>query len=191
MRPPRTRLDALVARILPQAAVPSHLRPAQLLDDDVVPPLRCADKVFALRELLRTGGNEEPLLDGKIIVTSDDIAAHFCPLLGREPTESLWVVGLDARNHVRLTSCVARGGISYCAVHVADVLRALVLNAVPRGVVVHNHPSGDPTPSADDLALTDALAKGADLLGLRVVDHVIVAGADHFSFAASGLLPRR
>lgn len=191
MRAPRTRVDALVARILPSAPLPSHLRPSQLLDEHVVPPLRVADKVFALRELLRTGGREEPLLDGVAITGSTEIVEHFLPLIGHAPMESLWMVGLDARNHVRFTTCVARGGIVYCAVHVADLLRPLVLNAAPGGIAVHNHPSGSPTPSKQDLELTEALVRGADLLGLRIVDHIIVAADGHFSFADSGLLHQR
>lgn len=70
----------------------------------------------------------------------------------------------------------------------ADVLRPLLLNACSGAIVVHNHPSGDPTPSRDDIELTDRIVRGANVLGLRLVDHLIVGAEGYFSFLDGGLL---
>jgi DNA repair protein RadC len=184
-----TRIDELVAIILPTASVPAHLTPSQLLDDAVVPPARVAAKVLALRELVRRGPRAEDLLEQRI-ASSADIAAHYVPLLRGDTMESLHIVGLDNRSRVRIKRCVARGGISSCAVTPSDVLRPLVLNACSAGVVVHNHPSGDPSPSPEDIALTERLVVGAGVLGLKIIDHVIVGAERHFSFLDGGLLHR-
>lgn len=184
-----TRLDELVRRVLPRAALPRYVRPSQLLDDAVVPPARVAEKVEALRELIRCGGREDDVL-GRI-GSSKDVADHFIPRLGSAPMESLWVAGLSAKNHVRVVHCVARGGVDGCAIAARDVVRVPILNACTSFVIVHNHPSGDPTPSADDIALTERVARGGELLGVRLLDHVIVAACEHFSFLDGGLLPDR
>lgn len=185
-----TWIDELVATVLPTASLPAHLRPAQLLEDSVVPPARIAAKVLALRELVRTGGRAESLVDRRIS-SSRDVAEFFEPRLRGEVTESLHVVGLDAKNRVRFVQCVARGGVSSCAVTPSDVLRPLLLNACNACVVIHNHPSGDPTPSRDDVELTDRLAKSARLLGLHLLDHLIIGAQGYFSFLDGGLLAPR
>lgn len=183
-----TRVDDLVRTLLPKAAIPKHLRPSLLLDDDVVPPPRVAEKVEALRQLVRTGGRCDDVFGP--VQTSRDIAAYFTPRLAAHPFESLWVVGLTAKNGARVVRCVARGSIESCPVSVRDVLRIPVVNACPALVMVHNHPSGDPQPSADDVAITDRIRKGGELLGVRLLDHVIVASKGHFSFLDAGLLAR-
>ncbi|MFO0680534.1 MAG: JAB domain-containing protein [Sandaracinus sp.] len=189
MRSGPTRVDELVATLLPKVSLPSHLTPAQLLDADVVPPAKYAAKVLALRELVRHGGRPDDLVDTRI-ASSADIAAYYLPRLRGDTMESLHVVGLDARQHVRFTQCVARGGISSCAVTPRDVLRPVLLNASAAMVVVHNHPSGDPSPSPEDVALTERLVRGAEVLGVRVLDHVVIGAQGHFSFLDAGMLGR-
>ncbi len=187
MRSGPTRIDELIALVLPKAPLPAHLSPSMLLDEAVVPPAKVAAKVLALRELIRRGGRADELSDLPV-TSSTDVAARYRARLGPDTLESMHVVGLDSRHRVRLELCVARGGISSCAVMPSDVLRPLVLNACAGGVVVHNHPSGDPSPSSEDVALTERLAEGARVLGIRLVDHVIVASGGHFSFLDAGLL---
>jgi DNA repair protein RadC len=185
-----TRIDALVRTILPTAPLPRHLSPRDLLDDCVVPPARVAEKVYALRALVKSGGRAEDLL-GTRIGSSTDIANHYLPLLRGDTMESLHAVGVDSRNAVRMMQCVCRGGLSSCAVVPADVLRPVLLNACSGLIVVHNHPSGETSASQEDLLLTERLARGAEVLGVRLLDHVIVGGEKHFSFLDAGLLITR
>lgn len=181
-----TRIDELVATILPRSRLPRHLRPSQLLDQDVEPPRSIASKVEALRELLRNGARTTPLT-GRI-ASSKDVATHFIPKLGADSLESIWIIGLDAKHRVRVERQVARGGPCHCMVAPGDLLRVLVLNACPAGVMLHNHPSGDPRPSPDDIALTRRVETGATILGLDILDHVVIGGGDYFSFLDEGLL---
>ncbi len=181
-----TRIDELVSLILPRSRLPKHIRPSLLLDGDVEPPSMLAERVEALRELVRRGGRDQPLT-GRI-VSSRDVAKHFMPRLSPDTLESLWVVGLDAKNRARVERQVARGGPASCLVAPGDILRVLVLNACPAGIIVHNHPSGDPNPSPEDIALTTRCVAGAELLGITFLDHIIVAGEQYFSFLDAGLL---
>lgn len=185
MRRGATEIDAWVATLLPRAPLPDHLRPADLLDEAVVPPAKVAEKVMALRKLVKSGGRSEPLTDR--IASSRDVAAYFEPRLRGDTMESIWVVGLDAKNRVVLQHLSARGGLTSCSVTPADLLRPVVLNACAGAIMIHNHPSGDPTPSAEDVALTQRVQRGAELLGIKLLDHIIIGRAGYFSFLDAGL----
>ena len=129
-----------------------------------------------------------PLVRGAPLGSSRDVDASFRPRLSHAEVEHFVVVALDARQRVLKETTIATGSVTHCPVAPADVFRALVREAAPAAVLVHNHPSGDPTPSADDVALTARLVEGARLLGLRIVDHVIVAQSGYVSFVDAGLL---
>lgn len=178
-------LDELVASVIDTRELPPHLGPRDLLDADVVPPHRIAKPVYALRALVRTGGYDEPLI-GRV-ADSATVARHFGALLRSDKTESIWVVFCDARLNVRGYREVARGGVGSCAVTMADILRPAVINAAHSVVLVHPHPSGDPSPSAEDVDLTQRVGDASHLLGMRLLDHVIIGRDRHFSFLDAGL----
>jgi len=131
-----------------------------------------------------------PMLRGDRVVSSRDIDAALRPRLAREPTEHFIAIPLDAKNRAMGELRIATGGLAACPVAPSDVFRALVREAAAAVVFVHNHPSGEPTPSAEDIAVTDRLRIAGDILGVRVVDHVIVGHEGYFSFRDSGLLAK-
>jgi DNA repair protein RadC len=102
--------------------------------------------------------------------------------------EQVWVLALDGRNGLRAARRVAQGGLHGCSVHPRDVLRAAVREAASAFVLVHNHPSGDPAPSAEDVELTNMVARAASVLGTPLVDHVIVASGGHASLLDMGVI---
>ncbi len=108
--------------------------------------------------------------------------------LGDRMHEELWVLALDAKNHVVAARRAATGGVSSCPVHVRDVLRVVLRAGAASFLVVHNHPTGDPTPSPEDVAATRALARAGEACGVPLVDHVVVGGARYTSLFAAGLL---
>lgn len=181
-----TKLDELIRRVLPTEALPDHLRPSHLLDDAVEPPSCVAEQVYALRQLVQSGGRQKPLT-GRL-ASSRNVAEHFTPRLRDRPTESVWVAGLDAKNRVLMTRCVGQGGATASALEPRDVLRPLVLNNATALILVHNHPSGDPAPSSEDAAITRRLKQAAALLGIHLLDHVIIGAEGYFSFLDAGLL---
>ncbi|MCB9653285.1 MAG: JAB domain-containing protein [Deltaproteobacteria bacterium] len=109
-------------------------------------------------------------------------------LLGRDlalcPMESFWVVPLDARGRAIGTTCVAQGTLTSCLVHPREVFAFALRARAASVVLVHNHPSGDPTPSEEDENLTQRLTHAGALLGVPVVDHIVVGTGGYRSLGA-------
>lgn len=141
-----------------------------------------------LAELASTA--EVALLDatkeGRQIRGPSDVAAYLGPELASLAQEQLRVVCLDTRNRVVATPLVYQGGLNATVIRLADVFREAVRLGAAAIVLVHNHPSGDPTPSPEDVRLTVEAGRAGDLLGIEVLDHVVVAGPDHLSLRETG-----
>jgi DNA repair protein RadC len=110
-----------------------------------------------------------------------DVARFFNATLAPLVHEELWIAALDAHNGVRGARMVCRGGLVGAHVRPADVLRAALELGAVAFVMAHNHPSGDPAPSDDDMDLTHAVEHAAHLLGVPLQDHVIVTPAGRFT----------
>jgi len=93
------------------------------------------------------------------------------------------VIGVDIRNGLLDIVEVARGTVLGVEVHPREVFRPLVKMAAAGGVLVHNHPSGEPTPSSDDLALTRRLREAGALIGIPIIDHVVIGDRNYRSIA--------
>ncbi|MDF2694229.1 MAG: repair protein RadC [Labilithrix sp.] len=103
------------------------------------------------------------------------VATWATPRLGALTHEELWMLALDGRGHLRAARCVARGGLHGAAIRAADPLRVALRVDASAFVLVHNHPSGDPTPSREDVALTAKIAAAGEVVGVTLLDHVVVA----------------
>lgn len=117
-----------------------------------------------------------------------DAASIAAALLEGEEQEVFLAFPLDVKNRVLGYVEAARGGIDSCPVDPRVVFRTAVMLGASAVIVVHNHPSGDSTPSAEDVALTTRLVDAGKVLGIPVLDHVIVAGERTYSFAEHGLV---
>lgn len=117
------------------------------------------------------------------------VDAALRPRLATAQSERFLAIALDVKQRLIAEIEIGRGGMTACPVDPGDVFRALLREAAVGAIFVHNHPSGDPQPSVDDVQLTDRLTRAGSLLGIHVLDHVIVAAQGHFSFADAGLLP--
>ena len=117
------------------------------------------------------------------------VTAWATPRLAGLDHEEVWVLAVDGRNALRRAERVARGGVHGCALTARDVLRPAVRDAATAFVLVHNHPSGDPEPSPDDVEMTRALARAAEVIGIPLLDHVIVAREGATSLLDLGVLP--
>jgi DNA repair protein RadC len=111
------------------------------------------------------------------------------PRLATLDHEELWVLALDGRHGLRAARRVAAGGIHGMHVAPRDVLRIAVREAASAFVLAHNHPSGDPAPSEEDIAFTRAVAQAASVVGTPLLDHVVVARRQSRSMLELGLLP--
>ena len=107
--------------------------------------------------------------------------------LAHAPVEEFHVVLLDVRGRLLRSERIAQGSLTQCPVNPRDVFRTAVREAAHGVVFVHNHPSGDPSPSSpEDIDLTERLRAGAELVGVLARDHVIVAAGGYYSFVEAG-----
>ena len=97
--------------------------------------------------------------------------------------ETFWALYLDAKNPPTALHMISKGGLTSTNAHPRDVLKGAVLSNACSIIVAHNHPSGDPDPSPDDRQLTDRLREAAEILGIKLLDHIIIgAGGRYYSF---------
>ncbi|MGE0354986.1 MAG: DNA repair protein RadC [Gemmatimonadales bacterium] len=118
----------------------------------------------------------------------EDVVAYFTPRMRDLAVEEFRLLALDSQSQVLRDVLVTRGLLNSSLVHPREVFRAAIAEAAAGIIVVHNHPSGDPTPSAEDRSVTRQLVEAGRLLDLPVYDHVIIAGDRFTSFATLGLL---
>lgn len=138
------------------------------------------------RFVYRAGRRRESL------ASSAAVFARFAPVLGGLDYEEMWVVGVDAANAVRGSRRVALGGAHACAMTPRDLLRAALVDASVGVVLVHNHPSGNASPSMDDIVMTKRFMAAADVVGVTLVDHLILGhNEDYCSLLDMGLIPER
>ena len=130
----------------------------------------------------------ERLAVGQPLQTPQDVFDAVGPLLAGEDHEVFLALGLDARHRIRIVHRAATGSLTRCVLTPGDVFRPLVREAVASAVLVHNHPSGDPNPSAEDITLTRRMKDAGRLLGIAVLDHVVVAAEGFVSLADRGVL---
>jgi DNA repair protein RadC len=110
------------------------------------------------------------------------------PDLIDEPQEVFLALALDSKHRVAKLGEIARGTLVSVDVHSREAFRQLIINGSAAVIFCHNHPSADPEPSADDLALTTRLRDVGRLIGIPVLDHLIIGGQEFVSLAERGLL---
>jgi DNA repair protein RadC len=131
------------------------------------------------RTLLRRG-IERPRLS-----TPMELARHLLPQYGALPVEHFGIVMLDTKHRVLRVKIVSIGSLDTTVVHPREVFREAAAASASAIVLFHNHPSGDPTPSRDDLVLTSRMVRAGEVMGIDVVDHLILADQRYYSLVES------
>lgn len=127
----------------------------------------------------------QPVLPERSIECAEDVWHFLGQALGDRPEECIWMLALDCRGRALALDLVAQGCLGMCLLHPRELFaRALRCRAASL-IVVHNHPSGDPSPSVEDEELTLRLGRAGDLLGIPVLDHIIVARGGYTSLMSS------
>lgn len=144
-----------------------------------------AAKIVAIGEIARRV-HSDSLDVGVILTSAAAVWAHYGPLLSDEKRESFYVIMLDGRNRVMSKVRVSQGSLGSSIVHPRESFRAAVREAAAAVIFVHNHPSGDPTPSTEDKRITERLRRAGELMGIPVLDHVVVGRGRYWSFADNG-----
>ncbi len=163
------------------AAEPSRLQAVEGMGEVSAASLKAVEA--ASRRLLREEARERP-----VISSWNRLLAYCRAQLAHETVENFHLLFLDTRNHLIADERQQRGTIDHTAVYPREVVkRALELGAAAV-ILVHNHPSGDPTPSKADIAMTKEIKAAAAPLGIEIHDHIIIGKAGHTSFKSRGLL---
>jgi DNA repair protein RadC len=144
-------------------------------------------RLQAVAELCRLWTEERPVRGAPFTQGRDFYEAYYLRLRDLKQ-EAFIVVMLDQKNHAIAEQQVSAGSLTETLVHPREVFTLAIAKRAASVAVVHNHPSGDPAPSAADKAITKRLASVAQLVGIRLLDHVIVGEDGYYSFSERGAL---
>lgn len=118
--------------------------------------------------------------------SSRQVFEMFSELQG-EAKEHFLALHLDGKNRIIAMDRVSSGNLNQCIVHPREVFKTALLSSAAAIILIHNHPTGDPTPSEEDRLVTRRLKDAGDLLGIKVMDHIVV-GNTYYSFCENGQL---
>jgi len=158
---------------------------AQLCQVSGVGPAKAAQLKAALelgRRLVASGGDSGPRISNPA-----EAATRFLAEMATAPQEELRVMLLDTKNHVLRTHTVYVGNVNTSMIRPAEVFREPIKDNATSVILAHNHPSGDPTPSAEDLEVTRELVRLGKNLGIKVLDHLIIGKQRYVSLHEYGV----
>jgi DNA repair protein RadC len=150
-----------------------------------------AARAIAIHAALELGRRSvtEGRTEGAPIRAPRDVYAAYAARLEDLPVEEFHVAILDTQHRLDRDVLITRGILNSSLVHPREVFREAIAESASAVILVHNHPSGDPTPSPDDRVVTEQLVAAGQMLGIPVHDHVVIGRGRYVSFAESGLIP--
>jgi DNA repair protein RadC len=119
---------------------------------------------------------------------SESVFSHFHSAFLGKQQEELWVTALDMKNRMLMKAQVSKGTLSGSLVHPREVFHVAIRNMAAAIILLHNHPSGDPSPSPEDRKVTMQIAEAGELLGIPLLDHIIIGNGKYYSFKDAGTL---
>lgn len=125
-----------------------------------------------------------------IIRSSDDIANYMMPRLRYCDREHFYAILLNTKNHVIASPLISIGTLSESLVHPRELFKEAVNHSASSIILVHNHPSGDPSPSREDIMMTRRIIEGGRLLDIQILDHVIIGDNTYISLREQGYFDR-
>jgi DNA repair protein RadC len=125
---------------------------------------------------------------GEPLRSSEDVFRHFRDNLEKQKRELFFVILLTNKNRKIREVKISEGSLTASLVHPREVYNPVIRESAAAVIFVHNHPSGDPAPSQEDVEITRRLKEVGDLMGIRVLDHVVIGRDAYFSFSDKGLL---
>lgn len=125
------------------------------------------------------------------LATPRQLAAYLLPQFGGGPVEQFGLVLLDTKYRLIRITMISVGSVDTTVVHPREVFREATSARASAIVLFHNHPSGDPTPSPDDLVLTTRMVNAGDIMGIEVLDHLILSDQRYYSLVESGKMQPR
>jgi DNA repair protein RadC len=129
---------------------------------------------------------ERPIVRGEELTSTTKVFERFHARMRDLKVEQFWILALDAKSRVQREVMLSQGTLTNSLVHPRELFRTAMREAANGVVLVHNHPSGDPEPSPEDRDLTRRLEAVGELVGIRVLDHVVVGDGSFVSFLERG-----
>ncbi len=147
-------------------------------------------KIAQLKAAFELGSRllRESALKGPVFSTGNDVYAYYYPLLQNVKKEAFYCAMLDAKNRLIRDSRVSEGTLTASLVHPREAFRDSIKESAASVIFVHNHPSGDPTPSSEDIVITEKLSSAGDTIGIKVLDHIIIGDGAYTSMLEKGYL---
>ena len=164
-----------------------HMSPDEIAQVNGVGPAKAATILAAVelgRRLAVQAAENISTIGGP-----EDAAHYAMPRYRHELQEHFALMTLDTKNHVTGFFDLTTGTLSASLVHPREVYRKAIQQSAASIIVFHNHPSGDPEPSDEDILLTERLLESSRILGIRLVDHVIIGNGRYTSLRDAGLIP--
>jgi len=131
---------------------------------------------------------QEPRLSGASLCSCDDVIGYYLPRMKDLKKEVFHCALLDTKNKLIRNEEVSVGSLSASIVHPRETFKAAIRESAAAVIFIHNHPSGDTRPSQEDILLTKRLVQAGEVLGIRVLDHIIIGDGTHFSFRDKGMI---
>lgn len=119
---------------------------------------------------------------------SEEVANYYIPLLKDLKNEQFRLLLLNIKNKIIKDVMVSQGSLTSSIVHPREVLKIAIKASAASVIFMHNHPSGDPEPSIDDIEITNRLCKSFSIVGINVLDHLIIAESGYFSFKQKNMI---
>lgn len=120
------------------------------------------------------------------ISSPEDVYRRIYPMLREQKKEFFILLCLDTKNQIIRQETISIGSLNANVVHPREVFRIALLESAAHIIVAHNHPSGDPTPSSEDIEITKKLVETGKMMGIDVLDHVIIGDGRHFAMKEAG-----
>jgi len=139
-----------------------------------------AMQLLSIAEIIKRNSNSK--LSGKKISSAKDVFNYFYEKLKNEKQENFFILILNSHNLVIHEELITKGILDSAILHPREVFKPAIKNSASKIVLVHNHPSGNPNPSEEDLNITEILIESGNLLGIKVLDHVIVTKNGYWSW---------
>lgn len=139
-------------------------------------------------ELSRRIKSSEKWYSKKKICSPEDIAEIFIPLLGDEVKEKFIVICLNSSNQIIKYETISVGNLNSSIVHPREVFKVAIDNNSANIFLVHNHPSGNPDPSKEDISITNRLVEAGNIFDIKILDHLIIAGDSYTSFVEKRII---
>lgn len=146
-----------------------------------------ATQIAAVFELARKleGFTDDPK---RKIRSPADVYSLLYPRMREQKREKFVALLLDTKNQIIREETISIGSLNASIVHPREVFRAALMESCASVILSHNHPSGDPTPSREDIAVTEKLIEGGKLLGIDVLDHVVIGDGRYISLKDEGIV---